>query len=67
MKKYRFFYHYFRAKKAMSVHWRGACFVVDNIKCNVPCETKWRPRQPYLVMQGFATSCQIKNGVAHID
>lgn len=64
---YRFFYHYFRGKKAMSVHFRGACYVVNDIKCDAPCETKWRKRQPYLVMQGFANNVEIKNGVAKIS
>jgi hypothetical protein len=66
MKKYRFFYHYFRAKKAMSVHWRGKCYVVNHVVCNVPCETKWNKRQPYLVMQGFADKAVIGDEVAYI-
>lgn len=66
MRKYRFFYHYFRGKKAMSVHWRGACHVVITVQCDVPCETKWNKRQPYLVMQGFAHGVDIKDGKARI-
>lgn len=66
MKKYRFFYHYYRQKKKMSVHFKGSCIVVNNIKCEVPCETKYNKRQPYLVMQGFASSVEIKNNIAVI-
>jgi hypothetical protein len=55
MRKYRFFYHYFKGKGAMSVHFRGQCYVVNNVKCDVPCETKWKPTQPKLIMQGFAS------------
>lgn len=54
MKKYRFFYHYYKAKGKMSVHFRDACYVVNDIICEVPCETKWNKTQPNLVMRGFA-------------
>lgn len=66
MKKYRFFYHYFKAKGKMSIHFRDKCAVVDNVICNVPCETKWKNRQPRLVMQGFCKEVEIKNGIAYI-
>jgi hypothetical protein len=67
MKTKRFFYHYYRQKKMMSVHYNGVCSQVDNIVCNVPCETKFRKRQPFLVMQGWATEVKIKDGVAIIS
>lgn len=67
MRKYRFFYHYFKAKKRMSVHWKGACSVVDDVQCDVPCETKWNKTQPMLVMRGFATDVTIRNGKAYIS
>lgn len=67
MKKYRFFYHYFKQKGKMSVHFKDTCTVVDDIKCNVPCETKWRNSQPRIVMQGFAKSVEIKDGTAIIE
>lgn len=63
---HRFFYHYFRGKKAMSVHFKGVCYVVDNIQCDAPCETKWNKRQPYLVMRGYAHEIVIKDGTARI-
>ena len=50
----------------MSVHFKGVCHVVDNIVCNVPCETKWNKRQPYLVMRGFASKVEFKDNVAYI-
>lgn len=64
---YRFFYHYYKQKKRMSVHFRGTCHVVDDVVCNVPCETKWNKTQPNLVMRGFATSVNIINGKAVIN
>ncbi len=52
-KKYRFFYHYFKQKNKMSVHFRGKCTIVNDIICMCPSATKWNKTQPYLVMQGF--------------
>jgi hypothetical protein len=37
----------------MTVHFRGKCIPCKNVKCNVPCETKWSDKQPMLVMRGF--------------
>lgn len=65
-RKYRFFYHYYKQKGRMSVHFKNACSVVDNIICQVPCETKWNARQPNLVMQGFCSNVIIKDDVATI-
>ena len=50
----------------MSVHFRGTCMKADNIVCSVPCETKWNKRQPNLVMQGFASEVEVKEGTAYI-
>lgn len=63
----RFFYHYYKAKKRMSIHWKGTCYVVDNIRCHVPCETHWNKRQPYLVMRGWADNVTIKGHEAIIE
>lgn len=66
-KTYRFFYHYFKAKKKMSVHFRGTCTVVDDIECKVPCSTKWKKTQPNLVMQGMAKSVTFAGNKAIIE
>lgn len=66
-KEYRFFYHFYKQKGKMSIHFKKSCTVVDNIICNVKCETKWKPTQPKLVMQGFAKNVEIKNGIALIN
>jgi len=50
----------------MSVHFRKSCIVVSHIVCKIPCETKWNKTQPNLVMQGFATSVEVKDDVAYI-
>ncbi len=62
----RFFYHFHKAKKAMTVHFAAACHTVKDVVCQVKCETKWRAQQPRLVMQGFARRIEIKHGVATI-
>lgn len=63
---YRFFYHYYKAKKAMSIHFRNRCYVVKNVICHAPCESKWNKRQPMLVMQGYATKVDIVDNIGHI-
>jgi hypothetical protein len=65
-KKYRFFYHYYKQYKKMNIHFKKSCIVVDDIICEVPCETKWKKSQPNLVMQGFCTEVNIINNKAYI-
>lgn len=67
----RFFYHFNKPQKRMSVHFKNVCFIVDDVKCYVPCETKWNKRQPLLVMQGRAAQVEVvctdeNRTVAHI-
>jgi hypothetical protein len=50
----------------MTIHFKKECTPVDDIICEVPCETKWKPTQPRLVMQGFAKNVEIKNNKAYI-
>lgn len=66
-KKYRFFYHYYKQKGKMSVHYRGTCTTVDDVICRVSCQTKWNKTQPNLVMQGYANSVEFRDGVAIIE
>jgi hypothetical protein len=51
----------------MSVHFRNKCYVVNDVECNVPCETKWNQQQPNLVMRGFAKNVSIINDKAVIN
>lgn len=66
MREYRFFYHFYKQKGKMTIHYRNQCTVVDNVECKVACETKWKATQPRLVMQGFAKNVEIKNNTAII-
>ena len=56
----RFFYHYNKQKKKMTMHWKNTCICVDEIVCYVPAETKTAQTQPHYVLQGWANSVDYK-------
>ena len=58
-KSYRFFFHYRRKTKGMTVHFRGTCIPVTDVECRVKCETKRNKVQPYLVLQGFCKNVEV--------
>lgn len=62
-KTYRFFYHYYKQYKCMSVHFKGKCYKTKNVICKgVETETKWNEKsQPNLVVQGFASKLDIRD------
>ena len=64
--KYRFFYHYYKQYKKMSIHFKGKCSVVQDIECRVPAETKWQSTQPNLIMQGWCIDVLIEQDKAII-
>ena len=53
IKLYRFFFHYRKSTRGMTVHFRGRCYSCIDVKCKVPCETKRNKTQPHLVLQGW--------------
>jgi len=57
-KSYRFFYHYFKQNNCMSVHYQKQCIQCKDIVCTAATESKWKPAQPRLVIQGFASSIE---------
>ena len=57
--KYRFFYHYFKQKDKWSVHFRGRCYVVDDLECQVPAEGHKQSRQPRRIIRGYAKTVLI--------
>ena len=67
MSKYRFFLHYNKplskqkGEHYWSVHFRGTCHMVKNIKCELPTESKVNKRQPFVVMQGYAKELIMEN------
>lgn len=66
-KKYRFFYHYRKETGGMTIHYKGTCYPVEDVKCNVPCETHKNKQQPKLVMRGFCKEIKIENGLGIIN
>lgn len=50
----------------MTVHFRGRCIPVQNIVCYCTTETKWKKKQPRLVMQGYAQEVKIVKDTAYI-
>ena len=51
----------------MSLHYRGTCTQVKDIKCiGVDTETHRRKSQPVLVVRGFASSVKFEKDVALI-
>jgi len=68
MKLYRFFYHFNKPRKTMSVHFRGKCYMGKYIDCYEQCSTKWNKKQPFLIMRGWARDVHInKDGVIIIE
>ena len=56
----RFFYHYNKQKGRMTLHWKGACIIVDELVCMVPAETKTSDTQPRYVLQGWAKQVEFE-------
>jgi hypothetical protein len=59
MKPTRFFYHYYKKYNCMSVHFKKQCIRVNDVRIEVPTETKWNKTQPNLVVRGFANEVEI--------
>lgn len=65
-KTYRFFYHYFKQNKCLSVHFKKQCIRCQDIVCMAETESKWNKTQPQLVIQGFASRIEIKEDTIYI-
>jgi len=65
-KKYRFFFHYYKRYKCLSIHFKGKCYRANDVICEVPINSKWNKTQPNLVMQGFAKKIIIEKDVCTI-
>lgn len=57
----RFFYHFRKVDRHMTIHFDGACLKVWDVICEVPCHTKRNKRQPYLVLQGMAKRVTLRH------
>jgi hypothetical protein len=49
-----------------TVHWNGACLIVDKIICLIPSFSHNRKNQPRVVMRGYASSVIDDNGTITI-
>lgn len=71
--KYAFWFHYNkpasakRGRPQITVHYRGQCHIVDNIRCGVPTEGRLRQRQPRFVVAGRCSVMSVVGGVAVIE
>ncbi len=59
-KKFRFFYHFNKHTKEMTIHYRKQCISCKEITCFAKTETKYNKIQPYLVMQGMTEKIEIE-------
>jgi hypothetical protein len=65
-KQYIFWFHYNKPKSRLSqspkmtIHYKGACHIVDHINCNVFIKTHHRNSQPHIVIKGKANSIELK-------
>jgi hypothetical protein len=67
MRKKRFFFHFRKSTGALTLHWNNQCISINDVKCNVPLETKWNKTQPRVVLRGFAKEINIIKKVAYIN
>ncbi len=73
LKEYAFFFHYNkpetvrRGKVTITLHYRGTCYMVDNVHCLVPCEGRIRKSAPRFVMAGKAACMNLEEGVATLS
>jgi len=71
--KRSFWFHYNKpesrkvGKPQITVHYMGACHIVDNLKCNVPIAGKLRKTQPFWVIAGKTSSIEFEDGLATIN
>ncbi len=72
-RKYKFFFHYNKpastraGKPQVTVHFRGACHILDNVLINVPTYGKLREKQPRFVIAGECDTLTIDNGVGTLS
>ena len=55
-KKYRFYFHYNKQHKKLSVHYRGKCLLTKAVRITVPTESKQNKQQPLITIQGWCTN-----------
>lgn len=72
MTRRAFWFHYNKpmsrkvGRPQLTIHWQGACHVVDSIECCVSTKSRVRKSQPHVVIAGRATGISFNNGHALI-
>ncbi len=70
MRRFHFHYNKLASRKAgkpqVTLHYKGKCILVDNIKICVNIQGKINKRQPYFVMTGSCSQVDIVNNEATI-
>lgn len=67
-----FYFHYNKpasqraGKVQLSLHYKGVCYLVDNISCYVSTAGRVRSSSPRFVMSGKASEIRFRNGIAEI-
>lgn len=70
IKSRSFWFHYNKpaslkaGKPQLTIHYMGACHVVDGVKIHVPIVSKNRARQPRCVMSGRCKSFNVSRRTA---
>ncbi len=71
MKRYKAVMHFNKPGSAKgtpwTVHWRGTCYIVREIKCQVPMLSEWKPNKksnPRAFFTARVASVTITNGIA---
>lgn len=74
MKRTRaFWYHYNKpaslsaGRTKWSVHYKGRCYIVDDLDVKVPARSRARNQAPKAVMAGRCNELHVKKGVAVIS
>lgn len=70
--KRAFWFHYNKpasrkeGKPQITIHYKSACHIVDNVVCLVHTQGRIRNKQPHWVMAGKCNFIRFKDGVAYI-
>ena len=58
---FRFYYHWNRIHKKISVHFLGSCYLTKGLNIQVDTEAKFNNTQPLFVMRGWANHIDHNN------
>jgi len=62
----RFFYHYNKIKKCLTIHFNDACYYTQDILCLVPTESHSQKQQPRKIVRGWYNKIEHSNTLTKI-